>query len=263
MEIKFKDYELGKNTISFTIKEEKITGIAGNTKEDLENIICLKNKYNGKITINRKSNININEYKNKISIIRKNTLNKYFQGKVYETMYYEIKRKGLILKNPRKKILDSLKIVGLNYTYLNRDLITLSSSEKRLIELSLSLLSNPELIIVEEPFIGLDFKKEKEIYSLYKTMKEKYHKTIIFISDDTTMLYKYTDNVIITKNNKILLEDETINVFQKVSTLEKNNIEVPEIVQITYLAKKKDIRIDYHKDIRDIIKDIYKHVKRR
>ena len=45
--------------------------------------------------------------------------------------------------------------------------------------------------------------------------------------------------------------------------LEKNNIEVPEIVQITYLAKKKDVRIDYHKDIRDIIKDIYKHVKRR
>ena len=163
MEIKFKDYELGKESISFTIKENKITGITGNTKEDLENIIYLKNNYNGKVTINRKSNININEYKSKISIIKKNKLNKYFQGKVYETMYYEIKRKGLILKNPRKKILDSLKIVGLDYTYLNRDLITLSNSEKKLIELSISLLSNPELIIIEEPFIGLDFKKEKEI----------------------------------------------------------------------------------------------------
>ena len=106
-------------------------------------------------------------------------------------------------------------------------------------------------------------KKEKEIYSLYKMMIEKYHKTIIFISDDTTMLYKYTDNIIITKNDKVVLEDETINAFQKVNTLEKNNIEVPEIVLITYLAKKKDVKIDYHKDIRDIIKDIYKHVKRR
>ena len=263
MEINIKDYELGKNTISFTIKEEKITGITGNSKEDLENIIYLKNNYNGKITINRKSNININDYKEKIVLIKKNMLNKYFQGKVYELMYYEIKRKGLVLKNPRKKILDSLKIVGLDYTYLNRDIITLSNSEKRLLELGISLLSNPELIIVEEPFIGLDMKKEKEIYSLYKMMIEKYHKTIVFISDDTTMLYKYTDNIIITKNNKIILEDETINAFQKVSILEKNNIEVPEIVLITYLAKKKDVKIDYHKDIRDIIKDIYKHVKRR
>ena len=263
MEINIKDYELGKKTISFTIKEERITGITGNSKEDLENIIYLKNKYNGKITINKKSNININEYKEKIVLIKKNMLNKYFQGKVYELMYYEIKRKALILKNPRKKILDSLKIVGLDYTYLNRDLITLSNSEKRLLELSISLLSNPELIIVEEPFIGLDMKKEKEIYSLYKMMIEKYHKTIVFISDDTTMLYKYTDNIIITKNDKVILEDETINAFQKVSILEENNIEVPEIVLITYLAKKKDIKIDYHKDIRDIIKDIYKHIKRR
>ena len=263
MEIKVKDYELGKNTISFTIREEMITGITGNSKEEIENIIYLKNNYNGKITINRKSNININEYKNRIVIIKKNMLNKYFQGKVYESMYYEIKRKGLALKNPRKKILDSLKIVGLDYTYLNRDLITLSSSEKKLIELSISLLSNPELIIVEEPFIGLDMKKEKEIYSLYQKMKEKYHKTIVFISDDTTMLYKYTDNMIISKNNKIIIEDTTSNTFQRVDFLKKNSIEMPEIVLITYLAKKKDIKIDYHKDIRDIIKDIYKHVKRR
>ena len=263
MEIKVKDYELGKNTISFTIREEMITGITGNSKEEIESIIYLKNNYNGKITINRKSNININEYKNKIVIIKKNMLKKYFQGKVYESMYYEIKRKGLVLKNPRKKILDSLKIVGLDYTYLNRDLITLSSSEKKLIELSISLLSNPELIIVEEPFIGLDMKKEKEIYSLYQKMKEKYHKTIVFISDDTTMLYKYTDNMIISKNNKIIIEDTTSNTFQRVDFLKKNSIEIPEIVLITYLAKKKDIKIDYHKDIRDIIKDIYKHVKRR
>lgn len=263
MEIKFKDYEIGKEQLNFTIKEGLITGITGKGKEELENIIYLKNNYNGKIIINRKSSININEYKNKIVLIKKNMLNKYFQGKVYESMYYEIKRKGLILKNPRKKLLDALKIVGLDYTYLNRDLITLSSSEKRLIELSISLLSNPELIIVEEPFLGLDFKKEKEIYSLYQKMKEKYNKTIIFISDDTTMLYKYTDNMIITKNNKIIVEDTTSNVFQRVDFLKKNSIEVPEIVLITYLAKKKEIKIDYHKDIRDIIKDIYKHVKRR
>lgn len=263
MEIKFKDYELGKESISFTIKEGLITGITGNSKEELEKIIYLKNNYNGKITINRKSNININEYKNKIVLIRKNMLNKYFQGKVYESMYYEIKRKGLVLKNPKKKLLDSLKIVGLDYTYLNRDLNTLSNSEKKLIELSISLLSNPELIIVEEPFIGLDMKKEKEIYSLYQKIKEKYNKTIVFISDDTTMLYKYTDNMIISKNNKIIAEDTTSNVFQRVDFLKKNSIEVPEIVLMTYLAKKKNVKIDYHKDIRDIIKDIYKHVKRR
>lgn len=263
MEIKFKDYELNKELISFTIKEGEITGITGNSKEELENIIYLKNNHKGKITINRKSNININEYKNKISILKKDMLNKYFQRKVYEVMYYEIKRRGLILKNPRKKILDSLKIVNLDYSYLNRDISSLSKSEKKLIELAIVLISNPEVLVIEEPFLGFDMKQEKELLFLYQKMKEKYEKTIVFISDDTTMLYKYTDYMIIAKNNKIIAEDTTSNVFQRVDFLKKNSIEVPDIVLITYLAKKKNVKIDYHKDIRDIIKDIYKHVKRR
>ena len=43
--------------------------------------------------------------------------------------------------------------------------------------------------------------------------------------------------------------------------IKRNGYKVPEIVQFTYKAiKKKKVKIDYHKDIRDIIKDIYKHV---
>ena len=43
--------------------------------------------------------------------------------------------------------------------------------------------------------------------------------------------------------------------------MKRNKIDIPEIIEFTYLAKKqKNVKIDYHKDIRDIIKDIYKHV---
>ena len=87
------------------------------------------------------------------------------------------------------------------------------------------------------------------------------NKTIIFLSDDETMLYKYTDYLIVMKNKKVIAEGKPLDIFKKVSYLKKNSIEIPEIVEITVLAKnKKGINIDYHKDVRDIIKDIYKHV---
>ena len=50
-------------------------------------------------------------------------------------------------------------------------------------------------------------------------------------------------------------------IYQRVDFLKRNKFDVPEIIEFTYLAKKKKaVKIDYHKDIRDIIKDIYKHV---
>ena len=263
MEISINNYELNDKVISFTIRNNKITGLTGNTKENIVDTIYLKNHYNGRILIDNTilKRDKINEYKNKISIIKENMLNNYFQTKVYELMYYELTRKEISLKNPKKKIVDSLKIVGLDFSYLNRNINTLSSSERKQLELAVSLLSNPELIIVYEPFNNFDMKNEKKIFSLYQKMKEQYNKTIVFVSNDTSMLHKYTDYTILTKDNEIIIDDETSKVFQDIELLEDNTFEVPKILEITYLAKnKKGIKIDYHKDVRDIIKDIYKHV---
>jgi energy-coupling factor transporter ATP-binding protein EcfA2 len=174
---------------------------------------------------------------------------------------YEIRRKKLIIKDLEKKIADSLRIVGLSTDLLIRNVYTLSSSEQKLLQIGISLISNPDILILDEPFISLDMKNEKKVIMLLQKIKEQYNKTIIIISNNSDILYKYTNNIIIIKNNKILIEGLTNEVFQRVDFLKRNKIQIPEIVEITYLAKKnKNIKIDYHKDIRDIIKDIYKHV---
>ena len=42
--------------------------------------------------------------------------------------------------------------------------------------------------------------------------------------------------------------------------MKENVIPMPYITKVTYLAKNKKVKLTYHKDVRDIIKDIYKHV---
>ena len=75
------------------------------------------------------------------------------------------------------------------------------------------------------------------------------------------MLYQYTTKMLFVKNKRIFLEGATEETYERVDYIKRNGYKVPEIVQFTYKAiKKKKVKIDYHKDIRDIIKDIYKHV---
>jgi energy-coupling factor transport system ATP-binding protein len=172
-----------------------------------------------------------------------------------------IKQNNLIIKDYSKKIRDSLKIVGLDETYLERTLVTLSSSEKKILQYALSLISNPELIIINEPFKFLDNKNEKKIFMLLQRLKEQFNINIILLSNDSNILHKYTDNILFIKNNEVILEGKTTEVYQRVDYLKKNKFSIPEIIEFTYLAKKKkSVKIDYHRDIRDIIKDIYKHV---
>ncbi|MBQ6324225.1 MAG: ATP-binding cassette domain-containing protein [Bacilli bacterium] len=229
--------------LSFKIPDKSITGIISTNKEIINYILSEE------------------EYRKKISIVKRIHNNRYYNRNNYSLMLLEIKNNSLILKDEEKKIKDSLKIVGLKQNILNKNYYELSASEKELFHLALALLHNTEILIIENPFLGLDLKNEKRLSLLFRKMKDEYNKTIIFISNDSELLYKYTDYLIILKNDIVLLEGKTTELYKNISILKRNKIEIPKIVKITYLVKKnKGIKIDYHKDVRDIIKDIYKHV---
>ena len=257
------EYNLKDNSISFSIKNKEFNGITGKNSDNLIDILNLKRNYKGRIIIDEEllTKDKINFYKQKIAIIKLLNSKEIYQKTVYELMYYEIRRCLLSLKNPKKKMEDSLKIVGLNTKILERRITTLSSSEKVLVQLAIALLSNPNLLIMNDVFKTFDKETEKKTIMLLQKIRDQYNKTIVFVTNDSNFLYKYTTHLIIEKNNKILLEGETKDLFQRVDFLRKNKINIPEIVEFTYIAKKKkQVKIDYHKDVRDIIKDIYKHV---
>ena len=257
MEIKIK---IKNKTFSFTICEKSIHGIMGSYREELVDAICLRDfpvemRMNGKL-LNYEE---MRQYKEKIGFVSSVMDPICFRYKVYEYLYQKMKTSRFSIKDPRKKVIDTLKVVGLDISYLNRDIQELSSSERKLIQIGSVLMFNPEIIVMINPFENFDRKTRKRIFSLIQKMKDHYDKTILFVSNDSDFLYQYTYYLIIAKNG-ILLEGETNAVFQQVDFLKKNRISIPEAVELTYLFRKKGMNIDYHKDLRDIMKDIYKHV---
>ena len=102
---------------------------------------------------------------------------------------------------------------------------------------------------------------KKKIRMVLRRIKDQFEKTIIIVSNNPNTLLQETEELIIFKNDKILAQENTMDCYQRVDFLKKHKIEVPDIIDFVYLAKKnKKAKIDYAKDIRDLIKDIYKHV---
>lgn len=261
MELRFINYEYKEKNISFEIEPGKIIGITGQNSSELLEVIALKTLHKGQLTINntKVNKENIRGFRKKIVLIN-DSINSS-QHNILNIMTDYIKRHNLIMKDPIKKITDSLRIVELEEKMLTRNIETLSSSEKKLFQIALCLLSNPEIIILDEPFKCLDKANEKKVIMLLQRLKDQFKKTIIIHSEDSNILYKYTNNMLFIKNDDIFLSGKTDELYLRVDYLKKNKFEIPDIVQFTYIAKKKyQVKIDYHKDVRDIIKDIYKHI---
>lgn len=207
------------------------------------------------VKVTKKNRVNslkdISIIKNDIDLSLFNTLEEY--------MNYYIEVNNLNLKDPYKKILGSLKIVSLKENVLHKSISSLSSTERCLASLALSLLNNPKELIFVNYFDFFDVKLEKKIYRLLMELNDKYNIGIILLTRDVEKLYKYASySIIITSN--YFKEGDTKEVFQDAPLLIQNNIEVPDTVLFTYKAREMGAGIDYHRDVRDIIKDIYKHV---
>ena len=261
MEIVFKNYKYKDNNLNFTIENKEINGIITDNIEEIVDIIKLKLKYNGKVVIDGETIKDPIKYKNKINIVPDEIDNSIHFQTVYAFLENEVLKRKISPKNLEKKVEDSLKVVGLKSNILDRNIYTLSCYEKKFVQVAKALLSNPDLLILIEPFKTLDKNNKKKLIMLLEKIKDNYNKTIIIIDNNINYLYNYTNHLIIFFNNKIIKEGNTFDILTNIDFLNKNKIDIPDIVEITYLAyKNKKVKIDYHKDIRDIIKDIYKHV---
>lgn len=265
MEIKFENYKLKgmKSIINLEIEHKKITGLIGNNNDRLLELLSLNTLGTGSLTINdiKITKKNFDPFNKRVKIVEEEINYNYFLPTIKDIMVEEIKINNIKLEDYNKKMRDSLKIVGLSRDYLNRSIITLSGYEKKLVLLAISLISNPTLLIIKEPFKGMDLNHKKALLRFYNIIKDKYKKTIIFVSNDSNMLYENTENIIFAEEDEIKKVANTNDFFKDIDYLKENKIDIPDSIEFIYLVeKKKEIKLTYYKDVRDILKDIYKHV---
>ena len=152
-----------------------------------------------------------------------------------------------------------LEILNLDFSFLDRKVNTLSFTDKIYLNIIRSILKGEDKLIFVDMFKYLDYSNQKKIVLLLNYLKEKNY-YIIITSIDVDDLYKYSDYSIVWYKQMIDY-GKTLDVYSEVDAFVKNKITAPTLAMITYKAKKdKNVKLFYSKDVRDIIKDIYKHV---
>lgn len=121
-------------------------------------------------------------------------------------------------KTKKEKVQSILKEVGLD-SMQNKLIKNLSRGQKQRVSLAGTIVSDPKIIILDEPTVGLDPKQITEIRSLIKNLGKKH--TVILSSHILSEVSQICDRVIIINKGKIVAIDTPENLEKKVSD---NNI---------------------------------------
>jgi len=146
-------------------------------------------------------------------------------------LYYELTVKEFItymeelkfVKRPERKaeVDKVIKEAGLE-NVKNRLIRNLSRGYKQRVSLAGALVGNPDVIILDEPTVGLDPKQITEIRGLIKELGKKH--TVILSTHILSEVSQICEKVVIINKGKIVAIDTPENLEQK--TKEKNGISV-------------------------------------
>lgn len=145
----------------------------------------------------------INEFKdwNKIGFVsqKSNSFNKGFPATVYEVVSTGLTSKVGYFKffkqKDKEKILSAIEAVGMS-EYTHQNIGNLSGGQQQRIFIARALVSEPELIILDEPTVGIDSENVQRFYELLHELNKQKGITLLLVTHDTGTMTKYATDIV-------------------------------------------------------------------
>mgnify|MGYP002272732442 CR=1 FL=1 len=209
--------------ISFDVKKGEMISIVGKNgagKTTLSNLICgFLEPSKGKIELNGNdiSPLSVKERGEHIGIVMQNPNQMISKPMIYEEVALGLTVRGVPEEEIRERVHETLKICGL-YQFRNWPVSALSFGQKKRVTIASILVMKPEILILDEPTAGQDYRHYTEIMEFLKTINETQGTTIIMITHDMHLMLEYTNRAIVVADGQLLtidtpakvLTDETI-----------------------------------------------------
>ena len=263
-DVKF-SYESGKEIlhgVSFKINKGEMVSIVGRNgagKSTISKLICgFYKPTEGQILFNGRDLINdtIKERAEKIGIVMQNPNQMISKTMIFDEVALGLKVRGVPEEEIKNRVFKTLKICGL-YEFRNWPISALSFGQKKRVTIASILALNPEVLILDEPTAGQDFKHYTEIMEFLKELNQK-GVTIIMITHDMHLMLEYTNRAIVLSNGLKLADDIAANVLTDEEVINKANLKETSLYELAVKAKLDNPRmfvkkfIDYDRRIRGI-----------
>ncbi|MBE5857303.1 MAG: energy-coupling factor ABC transporter ATP-binding protein [Lachnospiraceae bacterium] len=218
LEIKDLNFEYIKGTpvlkdINFDIYEGEMISIVGKNgagKSTLSNLICgFIKPDSGQIKLYGEdiSDLSVKERGERIGLVMQNPNQMISKAMIYDEVALGLAVRGVPEEEIKERVYETLKICGL-YPFRNWPISALSFGQKKRVTIASILVMNPEIIILDEPTAGQDYRHYTEIMEFLKRINSERGITIAMITHDMHLMLEYTDRAVVIADG-VLLADTT------------------------------------------------------
>ena len=206
-------YQKGQQTlrdVSFSIGKGEMVSIVGRNgagKSTLSKLICgFETPDAGEIFLNGKplAEENIRRRAQHIGYVMQNPNQMISKTMIYEEVALGLQRSGLTEEQIREKVDATLRVCGL-YPFRNWPISALSFGQKKRVTIASVLALEPELILLDEPTAGQDFRHYTDIMEFLRGLNAR-GVTVVMITHDMHLMLEYTRRALVFCDGRLIAD---------------------------------------------------------
>ena len=213
--------------LSFSLKKGErlaIVGKNGAGKSTLAKALCGFVPSQGKLTYEGQdiSQDSIAERSERIGFVLQNPNQIISQTMIFDEVALGLRLRGIEEAEVEERVHEVLKTCGL-YSFRKWPISALSFGQKKRVTIASILVLRPEIIILDEPTAGQDYKTYTDIMNFLDSLQKQGH-TIVMITHDMQLMLEYSDRCLVVVEGEIIADDKPVTILNQKDLLESANL---------------------------------------
>ncbi len=246
--------------VSFAIRKGEMVSIVGRNgagKSTLSKLICgFETPEHGSLYLDGRDmgKDSIRERASRIGYVMQNPNQMISKTMIFDEVALGLKNSGLTQEEIRTRVEETLKICGL-YPFRNWPVSALSFGQKKRVTIASVLVMGPELILLDEPTAGQDFRHYTEIMEFLRGLNDQ-GVTVCMITHDMHLMLEYTTRALVFNNGRMIADSTPAQVLcdpeliEQAALKETSLFTLAEKCQITPPEKFVDRFILHDREVR-------------
>ena len=204
--------------ISFCVKRGEMLSVVGPNgagKSTVASLICGFNvQDSGQIFLDGEeiTGLSIKQRGERIGFVLQNQNQMISKPIIYDEVALALRVRKVPEDEIKERVNRALKICGM-YPFRNWPVSAVSFGQKKRVTIASILVSNPEVIILDEPTAGQDFAHYTEIMEFLRQLNREQGITIIMITHDMHLMLEYTDRAIVISGGKVIADGRSADIL--------------------------------------------------
>ncbi len=197
-------------------------------------------------TIRSKKNGKLKSIRSKVGLVFQFPEYQLFEDTVLKDIMFGPKNFGMSEEAAKAAALEACRLINLDESLLDRSPFSLSGGQMRKVAIAGILASKPQVLILDEPTVGLDPKGKRELMELLVSIQRETNNTIIIVTHDMSVVAQYAKRVLVLDEGELVYDGDKQDLFENIERLKKFNLDLPFASLLAVKLKERSL-INYQR----------------